>query len=206
MLERAVQVGVVASVVALMVGGMSLAQQGGAGGGQGGGGQRGGGFRGGRGMFDPSQIRQMMMARMQEQLGVQNDAEWKVIEPRLGKLMELNQQVLMSRVQGMFGGFGGPGMFGGRGGPGGGNEGGQNPMTRGSGPNGEMTALDKAMAQLRTTLENTSATPEEIKRGLTAVREAGAKLQQDRTAAQADLKKILTPRQEALLVTMGQLD
>jgi Spy/CpxP family protein refolding chaperone len=98
------------------------------------------------------------------------------------------------------------GAGGGRGGPSGGNDGGQTPPTRGSGPNGEMTALDKAMAQLRTTLANQSASPDDIRRALTGVREAGAKVQQDRAAAQADLKKILTLRQESVLVEMGQLD
>lgn len=62
------------------------------------------------------------------------------------------------------------------------------------------------MTQLRTTLENSSASPEEIKTQLTAVRQAREKAKQDLAAAQADLKKILTVRQEAVLVEMGQLD
>jgi hypothetical protein len=206
-LKRTVQIGVAACVVALMAGGLSVAQQGGAGGGP-------GMFDPNQirqmmagGMFDPTRIRQMMMERTRERLGVKEDAEWKVIEPRLRKLMDLNQQTLMGRAQGMLGMLGAFGMFGGgRGGPGGGNDGGQTPPLRGSGPNGEMTASDKAMAQLRTTLANQSAAPEEIKRALTAVREAGAKLQQDRAVAQADLKKILTLRQEGVLVEMGQMD
>jgi hypothetical protein len=159
------------------------------------------------GMFDPTRIRQMMMERMKERLGVKDDAEWKVIEPRLRKLMDLNQQMLMGRAQGMLGMLGGFGMFGGgRGGPGGGTVGGQTPPTRGSGPSGEMTALDKAKAQLRTTLANQSAAPDDLRRALTAVREAGMKVQQDRATAQADLKKILTLRQESVLVDMGQMD
>ena len=71
---------------------------------------------------------------------------------------------------------------------------------------GEQTALDKAMTQLRTTLENQSATPEEIKTQLTAVRQAREKAKQDLAVAQQDLKKILTLRQEAMLVEMGQLE
>ena len=51
------------------------------------------------------------------QLGVMDDAEWKVIEPRLQKVVELTQQMLMGRVRGMLDvtGFG-------RGGLGGGND------------------------------------------------------------------------------------
>jgi hypothetical protein len=206
MWRRTVRIGVAACVVALMGAGRSVAQQGGAGGGR-------GTFDPNQirqmmgGMFDPAQIRQRMMDRTRERLGVKDDAEWKVIEPRLRKVMDLNQQALMSRAQGMLGMFGGFGMFaGGRGGPGGANDSGQTPPARGSGPNGEMTALDKAKAQLHTTLANPSAAPEEMKRALTAVREAVIKLQQDRATAQADLKKILTLRQESVLVDMGQLD
>jgi hypothetical protein len=62
------------------------------------------------------------------------------------------------------------------------------------------------MAQLRTTLEKESASPEEIKTQLTAVRQAREKAKQDLAVAQQDLKKILTVRQEAMLVEMGQLD
>lgn len=213
MLRRAVQVGAVACVVALMMGRRSAAQQGGAGGPWGGG--RGMMFDPNQirqmmmgGMFDPTQVRQRMMERIRERLGVKDDAEWKVIEPRLRKLMDLNQQALMGRAQGMFGTLLGPlGRFGGgRGGPGGGNDAGQTLPVRGSGPNGQRSALDNALAQLRTTLANQSAAPDDIKRALTVVREAGLKMQQDRAMAQADLKKILTLRQEAVLVEMGQLD
>jgi hypothetical protein len=204
-----VQIGVTACVVALMGGGLSIAQQGGAGGGPSGGG-RGMMFDPNQirqmmgGMFDPTQIRQRMMERMRERLGVKDDAEWKVIEPRLRKVMDLNQQALTGRAQGMLGMLGTFG--GGRGGPGGGNDGGQTPPTRGSGPNGQMTALDNALAQMRTTLVNPSAAPDDLKRALTAVRAAGLKMQQDRAAAQTELKKILTLRQECVLVEMGQLD
>ena len=62
------------------------------------------------------------------------------------------------------------------------------------------------MTQLRTTLENASASPEEIKTQLTAVRQAREKAKSDLAMAQADLKKILTVRQEAVLVEMGQLE
>jgi hypothetical protein len=197
MQRRMVKIGVVACVLALMVGGLSIAQQGG---GQGGG--RRGGQGGGQGGFDPAQMRQRMAERMKEMLGA-DDAAWKVMEPRLMKVMELSRQANAGNRGMMFGmmGRGGPG---GRG-PGG-DQGGPQADRRGRGPQGEQTALEKAMAQLRTTLENQSATPEEIKTQLTAVRSAREKARQELAVAQQDLKKILTLRQEALLVEMGQIE
>ena len=206
MQRRMVKLGVVACVLALTVGGLSLAQTGG-GGGQGGarrgGGQGGGGFQGGPGggNFDPAQMRQRMMERVKEQLGA-DDAAWKVLEPRLTKVMELNRQTSSGRG-GMFGMM--MGGRGGRGGPGG-DQGGPQADRRGPGPMGEQTALDKALAQLRTTLENQSASAEEIKTQLTNVRQTREKARQELAVAQQDLKKILTVRQEAILVSMGQLD
>ncbi len=201
MQRRMVKLGVVACVLALMVGGLSLAQTGG-GGGQGGGrrGGQGGGPGGGPGgNFDPAQMRQRMMERMKEQLGA-DDAAWKVLEPRLTKVMELNR--LASSGRG--GAFGM--MFARRGGPGGDQGGPQGDRRGPGGPMGEQTALDKALTQLRTTLENQSATAEEIKTQLTNVRQTREKARQELAVAQQDLKKILTVRQEALLVSMGQLD
>jgi hypothetical protein len=202
MQRQMVKIGVVAGILALMVGGLSMAQQGG---GQGGGrrGGQGGGPGGGPGGFDPAQMRQRMMERMKEQLGA-DDQAWKVMEPRLAKVMELSRQANAGGRGMMFGMMG----RGGRGGPGGpgGDQGGPQGDRRGRGPQGEQTALDKAMAQLRTTLENQSATPEEIKTQLTAVRQAREKARQELAVAQQDLKKILTLRQEAMLVEMGQLE
>ena len=175
MQRRMVKIGVVACVLGLMVAGLSLAQQaGGQGGGQGGGrrGGQGGGPGGGPGgNFDPAQFRQQRMERLKQDLGA-DDQSWKVIEPRLTKVMELSRQT-NAGMRGMMFGFGGRGGRGpgGPGGPGG-DQGGPQMDRRGRGPQGEQTALEKAMAQLRTTLENQSATSEEIKTQLTAVRQA----------------------------------
>jgi hypothetical protein len=197
MLRRMVKIGVAACVVALVVGGLSIAQQAG-GGGQGGGRQRGqGGGQGGGMRGDPAQFRQMMMTNLKERLGA-DDQAWKVMEPRLQKVMEFNQQTRAGQMRGMFGGRGG------RGGQGGNDAAPQE--RRGSGPNGEQTAMDKAMAQLQTTLDNQSASSDDIKKALTAVRAEREKAQSQLAAAQEDLKKILTPRQEAVLVSMGQLN
>jgi chromosome segregation ATPase len=70
----------------------------------------------------------------------------------------------------------------------------------------DQTPLEKAQAQLRTTLENTSATPEQVKKDLTALREAKEKAKQELAAAQKELQKVVTVKQEANLVLMGLLD
>jgi hypothetical protein len=163
---------------------------GGNGGDQGGRRNRGNGGGQGGGNFDPTQFRQRFMDNIKDQMGAKDD-EWKVIEPKLGKVVDLNFQ---SRVRGM-------GMFGNRGGNNGGNGGGNN---RG-GQNAD-NPVAKAMQDLRETLDNKDASADDIAKKLTALRDARDKAKSDLVAAQKDLKEVLTQRQEAVLVMMGQLD
>ena len=60
-----------------------------------------------QGNFDPQQMRQRMLDRIRSQFEVKEDAEWKVISERIGKVMEARRA-----VDGL-GGSGGPGGFGG---------------------------------------------------------------------------------------------
>lgn len=147
------------------------------------GGQRGG--QPGDRQFDPAQMRQMMEQRTREQLGA-TEAEWKTLGPRVMKVDQLNRQ-LSGSSRGM--------AFGG--GRRGGEEG---------GPQGETTALDKASQALRTTLRNQSASPDEIKKQLAALRTAREAAKKELATAQADLRKSVNVRQEAQLVLMGLLD
>ena len=58
--------------------------------------------RGGRGNFDPEQMRARMMERYRESFEVKDDAEWKLIEGRITKVMDARREM------GGFGrGFGG---------------------------------------------------------------------------------------------------
>jgi len=199
MQKKVMTIGVMACVLALMIGGLSVAQQN-----AGGGRPRGQGGDRGPGGFDPAQLRQRMSERMKEMLGA-DDQAWKVMEPRLNKVMELSRQAQSGR--GGMGMMGGGFAMRGRGGPEGGPQGGPQGERRGPmGPMGEQTALDKAMTQLRETLQSSSASPEEIKKQLTAVRQAREKAKQELAVAQQDLKQILTVKQEAQLVVMGLLD
>jgi hypothetical protein len=152
-----------------------------------GGGKDEGGPGGGR--FDPEQMRQRMMDRYKEMLGV-TDEEWKALLPKLEKVMTAQRE---SRSAGM--GFFGPG---GRG-PGG---------ERGPGgdSNVNQSALAKATSDLRTTMEDKSASAEDIGKKLTALRQAKEKARADLAAAQKDLKELLTQKQEAALVLAGMLE
>ncbi|OHB76242.1 MAG: hypothetical protein A2Z25_05930 [Planctomycetes bacterium RBG_16_55_9] len=185
-------------IVGLLLVGQTLSQPG----------QRGqaGGMQGPQGQgpggrqFDPEQMRQMMEQRMQEALGA-TDQEWKVLGPRVMKVQDLSRQT----------GGGGRGMMmfgrGMRGGPGGpGAPGGDRPGGRGMGTNRELTEVDKIQEALQTTLDNTSATPDQIKQELTKLRAAREKAKQELAKAQQDLRQVLTVRQEATLVLMGMLD
>ena len=150
-------------------------------------GQRGGGN------FDPAQFRQRAMDRIKEQLGATDD-EWKVIEPKVDKVMNAQRE---SRGGFGFGGFGG-GRYGPGGATGGGGGGGADQQPT--------TAVGKASQDLRTTLDDKNAAPETIAKKLAGLREAREKARKDVADAQKDLKEILTQRQEAVLVINGMLE
>jgi hypothetical protein len=157
--------------------------------------QRGQGGQGRqRGNFDPAQMREQMMTRIKERMGASDD-EWKVIQPKLEKVMTAQRE-------GRSGGFGAPGGRRGRSGDtaAGGNAGGDQANQR------EQSAVGKAQADLRAALDDKSTSPEEINKRLTALRDAREKARADRTSAQKDLKEVLSARQEAVLVSMGMLD
>ena len=59
---------------------------------------------------------------------------------------------------------------------------------------------------LRKVLENKEATAEEIKAKVTAVRDQHTKRDADRKAAREAVRELVTPRQEAILITQGLLD
>lgn len=195
MQRRRVTIGMAVGVLALAIAGLCFAQP------QAGGNRANRGERGAGGNFDPAQMRQRMMERWKEQLGA-DDESWKVIEPRLTKVMELSRDNMGGRG-GMFGGMGmrgGPGGQGGRGG-----EAGNRPRFPGE-ENRQPTAVEKAAEALSATLENQSASAETIKQQLTALRAARVKAQQDLATAQQDLRQLLTVKQEAILVLNGTLN
>ncbi|MBI1371554.1 MAG: hypothetical protein GC159_02160 [Phycisphaera sp.] len=160
-----------------------------------------------RGNFDPEEFRKRMNERLKEQLG-SSDEEWKIIEPRLTKVTEA-QRATRGGGGFMFGGFsgrGGSSRFG-SGAGGGERPGGDNnaERQRPALPDDAPDSLKKTMA-LRELLDNKDSSPEDIKKAVDALREAKKKAEAELEAARAQLKEVLTVRQEATLVMMGILE
>jgi hypothetical protein len=152
----------------------------------------GGGGRPGRGNFDPAQFQQRMLERMKEMLEVTDDAEWKAIEPRVQKVMELRRE----SFAGMGRGFMGRGPRGGDNPPGGDQ---RQPRPGGmfGTPSPEAEALQKAI--------DSKASKAEMKTALEKYVASRKAKQAELEKAQAALRELLTPRQEAIATLNGML-
>ena len=139
--------------------------------------------RGGRGgNFDPAQMRQRMMENVREQFGVKDDAEWKIIEERVQKVMDARREV----------GMGGGGRMFRR--PGG-NQGNQGGRRFGPEPSQAEQDLEKAI--------DSNASKEDLKAAMAKYRKEKKEKEEALTKAQDDLKKVLDTKQEALALSMG---
>ncbi|MBI5388166.1 MAG: hypothetical protein HZA90_26165 [Verrucomicrobia bacterium] len=147
--------------------------------------QEGGGRRGG-GNFDPAQFQQRMMDRYKEQLEITDETEWKAIQPLVQKVSEARMASLSGR-----------GMFGRGPRPGGDNQGDQNRRPSFGPPNPEAEALQKAI--------DSKASSADLKAALTKYLESRKVKQAELEKAQANLRKVLTPRQEAIATVAGLL-
>jgi hypothetical protein len=140
------------------------------------------GERGGRGNFDPAEMQRRFSERLKEQLEITDDNEWKALEPLVTKVNEARMAAMVGRMGGGRGGRGGPGGGGGFGG-------GQ--------PNPEVEALQRAI--------DAKASNTEMKAAVTKFVEARKAKQAELEKAQATLRKVLTPRQEAIATLNGLL-
>jgi hypothetical protein len=143
------------------------------------------GRRGGPG-GDPAQFQQRMMERIREDLGFTNDTDWSAVEPLVQKVMDARRDA---------GGAGGFGRFmgrGGRGGPGG-DQG--NARRFGPQPSPEEEALQKAI--------DDNAPAAQIKDLLAKYKAVRKEKEAKLAAAQADLKKVLSVKQEAQATLLG---
>jgi Spy/CpxP family protein refolding chaperone len=142
---------------------------------------------GGQGNFDPAEFQQRMMERTKETLEITDDTEWKAIEPLVAKVMEARRDQLTANFRGF-----------GRGGRGGGDN---DRGPRGGGmfgtPSPEAEALQKAI--------DAKAANSEIKAALAKYEAARKAKLAVLEKAQADLRKVLTPRQEAIAAMNGLL-
>ncbi len=150
----------------------------------------GGGRFGGRN-FDPAQFRQRMMENIKQELEITNDDEWKAIEPRIQKVMDARRDA--------FSGMGRP--FFGRGPRGGDNQPGDRGDQRRGGfggtPNPAADALQKAI--------DSKASKAEMKAALEKYVASRKTQQAELEKAQAALRELLTPRQEAIATLNGLL-
>ena len=169
----------------------------GGGGGGGGGGGNGGGRRNrggnGGGNFNPAQMMQNRLDNIRQQLDFTNDTEWSAIQPLFQKVLEAQQA---ARQGGGRGGFGG--------GRRGGNNGGNNNGNANAGGQGGPQPSPEAQA-LQQAVDNDA--PAAQLKDLLAKYNASQKAKQAKlTAAQADLRKVLTVKQESQATLMGLLN
>jgi len=148
---------------------------------------------GGRRGFDPARMQefqQRRMDRIKEELEVKDD-EWTALQPLIQKVMDAQRAVFADRMGGFRGGRGGGGDNAG---------GGDNSNRRRGGfgePSPEADALQKAI--------DSKASNSEMKAALAKYQEARKAKQTDLETAQANLKKVLSVRQEAVLTAQGLL-
>jgi hypothetical protein len=139
--------------------------------------------------FDPAQMQQRMMDRVQEELGFTNDTDWDAVKPLVQKVMDARRDV----------GFGGMGRMFGNGRNRGGQAGQTGGNNRGGGTFGqtspEQDALQKAI--------DDNAPSAQIKDLLAKYKSSQKTKQAKLEAAQADLKAVLTTKQEAQACLLG---
>jgi hypothetical protein len=152
--------------------------------------------------MSPEERQQARLNMVKDQLEVKDDAEWAAISPLLVKVQDA-QRELLSSMAGGFGRFGRGGRGGGGGdqGGGGGDQGGQNRGGRGGGfgmtPSPEHEALQKAI--------DSKAPKAEVKAALDKYVASRKAKQETLEKAQANLRKVLTARQEAIATANGLL-
>jgi hypothetical protein len=135
----------------------------------------------GGGNWDPAQMQQRMLDRYQEQLGFTNDVEWDAVKPLVQKVTEAQMAARGAQMRGMFGGR---------------NRGGN-----GGGP-GSMMPANPEYDALRKAIDD-NAPAAQIK-DLLAKYKASQKVKQAKLeAAQAELKAVLTTKQEAEATLLG---
>jgi hypothetical protein len=149
--------------------------------------------RGNGGGFDPSRFKEDRMNRLKEDMGATAE-EWTVIQPKLDKVLTAQFAGFAGRMGGFTRNRGGSDRNSDRG-------------DRGNRPSfGSDSPIGKAAAELRDAVEKKDTPQEDIAAKLKTLREAKAKAKADLEAAQKDLQSVLTPRQEAVLVSNNVLE
>jgi hypothetical protein len=140
---------------------------------------------------DPSIIRKAAMARYMERLRQQlgaTEEEWKVLEPKVDKLLQAQQEMRagVRGIGGIGGGGGRQGFFGGNA--------------------GQASEVEEAAAALRESARDPDVTARDTVLALKDYRSARNKARQRVADAERELKELLTQRQEAILLMNGLLE
>ena len=146
--------------------------------------------------FDPAQMQKLIMDNYRDQLEVKDDAEWKLIEERVQKVLDARREIGFGGMGGMFGRMrrGGGENAAPDGGQGGGRRGMAAFLPTAS---PEEQALQKAI--------DSKASPAELKAATAKFLEARRQKQANLEKAQAELRKLLSVRQEAIASVSGLL-
>lgn len=141
---------------------------------------------GAQGNFDPAEFRRQQMERYRTQIEVKSEDDWKKIEPLIGKVMDAQRDARM--------GGGGFGRGNRRGGDNAEESSNRNRNRLGQ-PSPEAEALQKALED--------KAPADDVKAKLAKYREARKAKEAALDKAQEDLRKALSPRQEAAATLAG---
>lgn len=138
----------------------------------------------GGGNWDPAQMQQRIMEHVQEQLGFTNATEWEVVKPLVQKVMDARRE---AGASGMGRSFFGRSR--------GGDQGGSSRSSLFGQPSPEQEALQKAV--------EANAPSAQIKDLLAKYKASQQVKQVKLEAAQAELKAVLTIKQEAQATLLG---
>ena len=141
-----------------------------------------------RGNFDPAQMQQRMMDNIRDQLGFTNDTDWSAVQPLVQKVMDARRDV----------GFGNMRPHIGR------NRGGNNGGGQGGGGRGGECSASPARNKMPCRRPLTMTHRRRKSRDLLAKYKAAQKVKQaNLETAQANLKAVLTVKQEAQATLLG---
>ena len=159
--------------------------------GPGGGGGGGGPVRIMGGPPNPAQFRQQQLDTIREKLALSDD-EWNTLSPKIEKVMDAQRNAGTGAGMSFTRNFGGPK--------------GNGQVVSSTGGGNMDTPAGKIMQELRKALEDPDAPADGVAKKLAAMREARDKARAELDAARKELKDSITPRQEAILVTLGVLE
>jgi hypothetical protein len=155
-------------------------------------------------------IEEQKTRSMQQALGV-DEQQWKIIEPKLKKVQACRDEAFVGTqppFQSSFMSSSGPGGFAGgfQFQFGGSMQGNNFQSSSSTDPDRPLTDGEAILKELQMLIQDPQTTPDEITRGLNALRQARARGRQKWGLAQQELRKVLNLRQQAALAMMGLLE